>query len=192
MSCKINEGLSFVDCTDLEIGGVQGTVYIIDYDVWKRATITKDTNGEISNIVLTQTGDAAYPYVLTRGAPILTSPFTDNAGAKSGWTHSVQMFLPTKEQGTKSQLAGYSNFNRAVLIVILDASVVANVYGSDVGLKVTSYEELPNDPAKGGGIDVTFATPTDVTFENLPPSTVKDTDRATTIAMLEDLTTPVP
>ena len=51
---------------------------------------------------------------------------------------------------------------------------------------------MPNDPSKGGGIDVTFTTPSDVTLENLPPVTFFDTDRATTLAALETLRTPVP
>jgi len=56
---------------------------------------------------------------------------------------------------------------------------------------VTAYEEAPNDPSKGGGIDVTFTTPGDVTLENLPPVTFFDTSRTATLAALTALKTPV-
>ena len=102
------------------------------------------------------------------------------------------MFLPTKDQAIKAKLAGYANFSRMVWITVLDATVTANVLGNDVGMRISAYDELPNDPSKGGGIDITFSTPTDATMENLPPVTFFDTDRATTIAALEALLTPVP
>jgi hypothetical protein len=117
---------------------------------------------------------------------------TQNNGGKSGFAHSVQMFLPTKSQAIKKQLAGYANFGRMVWIVVLDSSVVANVFGDDMGLRLAAYDELPNDPAKGGGIDTTWSTPTDATLENMPPKTVLDTNRADTLTLLEGLMTPVP
>lgn len=192
MSCKIETDLAFVDCSDLEVGGVSGAVYGIDFEAWRAATITADADGLISAITLTQTGDKAVKYDLPYGAPIPSSPFTQNNGGKSGWSHSLQMFLPTKQQDVKKEIAALANFGRMIWIVVLDASVTANVYGNDAGLRLSAYDELPNDPAKGGGIDVTFATPTDATFENLPPATFFNTDRATTIAALETLLTPVP
>ena len=190
-NCPITTDLLPSDCTSLEIGGVSGAVYGIDFEVWKRATITADVDGSISAISLTQTGDKAVKYDLTYGAPIPSTPFTQNNGGKSGWAHTLQMFLPTKDQEIKKELAGYANYGRIIWIVVLDASVTANVYGNDVGMRISAYDELPNDPAKGGGIDVTFSTPTDATLENLPPVTFFDTDRATTIAALDALIVPV-
>lgn len=60
------------------------------------------------------------------------------------------MFVPTKDQATKKEIAGYANFGAMVWVVILDASVVANTYGSDVGLTLTAYDEIASDPSKGG------------------------------------------
>lgn len=180
------------DCVSLESGGVSGAAYGIDYEVWKRATITESADGTITAITLTETGDQAIKYDLPYGASVPSTPFTQNNGGKSGFSHSVQMFLPTKLQAIKKELAGYGNFGRMVWIVVLDASVVANVFGNDMGLRLSAYDELPNDPAKGGGIDVTWSTPTDATLENLPPRTFFTTDRATTLAALETLLTPVP
>ena len=189
--CVLNTDLLPSDCTSLGIGGVSGAVYGIDFEQWKRANVTADADGTISAIALTQTGDKAVKYDLTYGAPIPSTPFTQNNGGKSGWSHTLQMFLPTKDQSIKKELAGYANYGRMIWIVVLDSDVTANVYGNDVGMRISAYDELPNDPAKGGGIDVTFSTPTDATLENLQPVTFFNTDRATTIAALEALINPV-
>jgi hypothetical protein len=65
-----------VDCTDLEVGGVSGLLYLLDYEDYLRATVTTGTNAEISGIVLTTTGAKATEYALPRGATIATSPLT--------------------------------------------------------------------------------------------------------------------
>ena len=191
-TCKITDDLIPSDCTSLEIGGVSGKAYGINYVDWQTATITRGADGEITAIVLTEPTAFAVVFDLPRGASIPSTPLTVNAGGKSGFMHGVQMFLPVKDQATKKQLAGMINYGRMVWIVVLDSSIVANVFGNDVGMVVSAYDELPNDPSKGGGIDVTFTTPSDVTLENLPPVTFFDTDRATTLAALETLRTPVP
>ena len=180
-----------VDCTDLEVGGVSGLLYLLDYEDYLRATVTTGSSGEISAIVLTTTGAKATEYALPRGATIATSPLTINNGGKSGYTHTLQAFIPTKSMEIKKELACYVNYRRVVAIVVLDSSVVAQVFGAGVGLQVTAYEEAPNDPSKGGGIDVTFTTPGDVTLENLPPVTFFDTSRTATLAALTALKTPV-
>lgn len=180
------------DCTDLEKGGVSGKLYLIDYVDWLTATVTKDaTTGDITDVTLTNTGAKAVEYDLPRGATIATTPLTINNGGKSGFLHSLQAFIPTKAMDIKKELACYVNYRRAVAILVLDSSIVAQVFGNDMGLQVTAYEEAPNDPSKGGGLDVTFSTPGDVTLENLPPNTFFDTDRATTLAAIEALKTEV-
>lgn len=189
---KLTTDFDPVNCVDLEQGGVTGKLYLINYDDWLTATVTKDAVGGISSIVLTNTGAKAVRYTLTRGATVPTTPLTVNNGGKSGYLHTVLTFIPTKDQAIKFELTNLINFGRVVAIVVLDSSVVTNVYGQDMGLVVSTYEEAPNDPAKGGGIQVTFSTPADTTLENLPPSTFLDTDRATTIAALDALIIPVP
>lgn len=191
--CKISTDFAPANCIDLESGGVSGNLFLINWEDWLTATITRDpVTMQISSIVLTNQGAKAIKYELTRGASVLTSPLTVNNGGKSGYMHSVATFIPTKDQAVKAELTKLINFGRVIAIPVLDSSVVTNVYGSDVGLAMTAYEEAPNDPSKGGGLQVTFTTPADVTMENLPPVTFFDTDRATTLAALEALLTPVP
>mgnify|MGYP003669669819 CR=1 FL=1 len=136
-----------VDCTSLEVGGVSGKLYLLDYE--------------------------------------------DYLTSKSGFTHTLQAFIPSKGMDIKKEIACYVNYRRAVGLLVLDSSIVAQVFGNDVGLQVTAYEEAPNDPSKGGGFDVTFSTPSDVTLENLPPTTFFDTSRTVTLAALLALKTPV-
>lgn len=189
--CNITQGFSAADCVSLEQGGVSGDLYLINYNDYLTATITRDVDGTITDITLTNIGAAAFKYELTRGASVLTSPLTVNNGGKSGYLHNVAAFIPTKDQAIKSDLTNLINFGRVIAIPVLDSTVVANLYGNDMGLSMTAYEEAPNDPSKGGGLQVTFSTPADTTLENLPAVTVFDTDRTTTITMLEALLTPV-
>lgn len=189
MSVKITADFIPADYTKLEIGGVSGKVYVINYGDWLSTTKTESADGTITGIVL-PTGAKATEYDLPRGASIPSTPAVINSGGKSGFTHTVQMFIPTKDQAIKKEIVGQLNYGRVVLIVVLDSSIVAQVFGHDVGMSLTAYEEAPNDPSKGGGIDVTFATPSDVTPENMTPVTFFNTDRATTLADLNDLKTP--
>lgn len=192
-NCEITTDFLPADCISLESGGVSGDVYLLNWNDWLTATITRDpVTKEISAIALTNVGNRAYKYELTRGGSVPTSPLTPNAGGKGGFLHTVVAFVPTKDQSVKADLAKLVNFGRVVAIVVLDSSVVANVYGNDVGLAMTAFEEAPNDPSKGGGLQPTFSTPADTTLENLPGITFFNTDRATTIAALEALLTPVP
>ena len=189
--CKLSTDIMPADCVSLGIGGVSGAAYGIDYEDFKAATVTADADGTISAITLVGTGTKAVKYDLTRGASIPSTPLTVANGGKSGFMHTVGMFLGIKDQATRKEIAGYANFGRMIWIVVLDSAEVSNVYGNDVGLSLTAYDELPNDPAKGGGIDVVWSTPADVTPENLPPVPFFDTDRATTLTALEALLTPV-
>lgn len=189
---KLTTDFSPVDYTSLEVGGVTGKLYLIDYVDWLTAAKVFDpATGNITSITLTSVGAKAVEYDLPRGATIATTPLTINNGGKSGFTHTLQAFIPTKDMNIKKELACYINYRRAVAILVLDSSIVAQVFGHDVGLQVTAYEEAPNDPSKGGGLDVTFSTPGDVTLENLQPNTFFDTDRTTTLSAIEALKTAV-
>lgn len=190
-NCDITLGFSVTDCNGLEQGGTAGDLYLINYNDYLTATIVRDPDGTITSITLTTTGAQAFKYELTRGAPVLTSPLTVNNAGKSGYLHNVGAFIPTKDQATKSDLSNLINFGRVIAIPVLDSTVVANLFGNDMGLSMTAYEEAPNDPSVGGGLQITLSTPADTTLENLPAVTFGSGDRATTIAALEALLVPV-
>ena len=188
---RFKSRFSVTDCVGLEQGGVTGDLYLINYNDYLTATITEDVDKTITDIVLTTVGAQAFKFELTRGGAVLTSPLTVNNAGKSGYLHNVGAFIPTKDQATKTDLSNLINFGRVVAIVVLDSTVVANVFGNDIGLSMTAYEEAPNDPSVGGGLQITLSTPGDTTLENLPGRTFFDTDRATTLANLEALLIPV-
>lgn len=189
--CELTSDFSPVNCIDLEQGGVNGALFLINFNDYLTATIVRDADNAITAITLTKIGAKAVKYDLTRGASVPDTPLTPNAGGKSGFLHSIATFIPTKDMAIKSELTKLINFGRVVAIVVLDSTIVSNVYGNDLGLSMTAYAETPNDPAKGGGLQVTLTTPADVTLENLPAATFFDTDRATTLAALEALLVPV-
>lgn len=191
-SCKLTTDLLPSDCISLPTGGVSGSAYGIDYEDWLAATKTVAADGSISAIAL-PTGTEAIKYDLPRGASIPSTPLTVNNGGKSGFAHTLQMFIPAKDQATRDEIVGLANYGRVVWIVVIDGQdPVARVFGNDSGLSLTAYDELLSDPSKGGGIDATFSTPADTTMENRPPVNFYDTDRPTTLAALDALMTPAP
>lgn len=190
--CKISIGFAPADCFDLGVGGVTGNMYLINYDAWKTATITRDPDGTITDVVLTEVGEAAFKYELTRGGSVPGTPLTVNNGGKSGFAHAVVSFIPSRLQAIKAEFAKLVNFNRVIAILVMDSNeAVSEVYGDESGLVLSAFDETPGDPAKGGGIQPTLGTPTDTTLETLPPVNFTTGDRAATIAILELLLVPV-
>ncbi len=186
---KITSNLSISDCTSLPNSGVTGPVYLVDYDDWLACTVSEDeTTKDISDIT-PPSGVKFVKYDLTRGGAVLTNPLTVNAGGKSGFIHTAEMFVPTKLQKMRSELMPYINFKRLVAIFLLDGYPVARVYGRELGLVVSVFDEPQNDPAMGGGFKMTLTTPGDTTMETLPPYNLLKTDRAVTLELLESLLT---
>ena len=192
--CALTAGFSPADCTDLGIGGVTGTGYFITYDAWLSASKTTGANNDIANITLTRTGDRAWKFDFTLGAPVLSSPLTNNVGGKSGFMHSAVIFVPTKDPDQKKQFEDFVNYGKGVWVFELDSRESPfQIYGFDAGLKLSAMDELPNDPSQGGGFSMTWSTPADNTLENRLPVTFRDAtnSRTATIALLDALETPV-
>lgn len=189
-ACELTIDLIPSDCVSLPTGGTTGAAYGISYEKWLNAVLTVAADGSISAIE-PAVGDEFIKYDLPRGATIPTTPLTVNNGGKSGFAHTLQMFVSSKAQDLRDELAGFANYNKLVWIVVIEGTnPVARIVGAENGLSLTAYDELENDPAKGGGADVTFSTPADNTLENRPPVNFFDTDRATTLAALTALETP--
>ena len=191
-ACDLTLDLIPADCLSSPTGGTTGAAYGISYEKWLSCTLVVAADGSISSIT-PATGDEFIKYDLTRGATIPTTPLTVNNGGKSGFLHTLQMFVTSKAQDIRDEISGFANYNKLVWIVVIEgADPVARILGADNGLSLTAYDELENDPAKGAGFDVTFSTAADNTLENRPPVNFFDTDRATTLAALETLLTPAP
>ncbi len=194
MPCQLTTNYTPSDCRDLGVGGTTGSVYFIDYDAWSRATLNAAASGDgsIDGITLNGTGDKAIKYDLFPNSMTPDSPFTKNDAGQSGYTHTVPFFMsPSNKQTYKNDWVGYGNFNRVVAIIVMNNSEVSQVYGRTTGLELSAYSELPADQSTGGGFTVTLTTPTTTTLEVAPSDSFFNTDRATTIAALEALLTPV-
>lgn len=193
--CKLTSDFTVSDCLTLEKGGTTGGLYLINYSDWVTADVTGDSDKQITDIVLTTVGAKAVYYDLPRGTAVNpSSQFVENTGGKSGYTNTLEFFIPSKSQALKNEISGKANYGRVVAIVVLDSSIVAQVFGSGVGMKLTGFEENPNDVSKGGGMTITFSTPTDISLEDLPSrvfGTGLEADRVTTIAKLDALKTAV-
>jgi len=126
----------------LEVGGVVGRIFIFNYDEWVMSTITK-VSGVITDIELASTGAKSTEYALARGSIVPATPLTVNNGGKGGFVHTLPIFIATKSQAVKNELVSKINLGRSVIVVLLDSSIVAQVFGDGVGLQMTAYDELP-------------------------------------------------
>ncbi len=193
--CQLGTNFTPATCRDLGVGGTTGAVYFIDYDAWSRATITDGAGGDgsIESIVLNGTGDVGIKYDLFPNSMTPDSPFTKNDAGQSGFVHTLPLFVsPSNKQAIKNNWVGYGNYRRVVAIVVMNNDDVSQVYGRTTGLEISAYSELPADQSTGGGFTITLTTPTTTTLEVAPSDAFFNTDRATTLAALEALLTPVP
>lgn len=195
-SCKISSDFISATCAEglQEIGGHRGQIYAFNYSEWIAATKTIDADGRITDVVLTTTGAKAWYYELIEGSGTITSAALAPVDAGvSGFTHSVTLFFNSKDDAMKNQFINKANYGRMVLVVVLDSSIVAQVYGAKCGLKLSEFLEDANDPAKGGGFTITLMTPTNL-VENTAGVTFGtglEADRVATIAKLEAARTAV-
>ena len=197
-NCNWNQDFIPTNCQDYAIGGATGRVWIINKDAWDNATITTGTDGEITGITLTRTGDQSYKIETTRGSITTDSPVTQNAGGISGFTHTLNMVIPEMSQKMKNSISSLVNVNLAVVIVETQAPKPATsgtgdtksppylVFGDTNGLELSTSGLNLGDQATGGSVTITLTSPAASQLElNLPVNTDMST------ADIEAIETPV-
>ncbi len=156
--CKLTKNFEIADCAGLPAGGVTGRVYLFDFDDWLSGTPDRAEDGTITGLTLADEAKGVR-YALPVDSPMPSNEPVRNAGGLNGFKHTLEMYIPKVTQALRKEFVGLNNFGRCVAVVIKDSDQVANMYGSDSGLVMTSFIESPADGAVGGGAKVILASP---------------------------------
>jgi hypothetical protein len=171
--CKIDRGSAF-DCANLEQAGIGNFVQLINKDDLDNGAITEDAvSHEIETITL-DTGTYAYPFESFKGSVHITpsSPMR-KVTSVDGFDHQVVVMAFDASQLSRENIAKM-RFQKVVAIIpLLNGKSI--MYGRNVGLRISEYEELPSDPDKGGMIQFTLKTPENDPPEVAPPCLIADT-----------------
>lgn len=158
MSCPIDKAIAF-DCAALPQGGVEAQVIQINFDDYRQAKIdggiTVDANGEITGIVL-PTGKQGYKWTFPKGSNLLVASPLRQVDGIDGYDHSVTARLATIEALDLAEVSKM-RFNKVVSIVTLSEGR-SQIYGGNVGLRLSQYDAQAADAGTGGTVNFTAMT----------------------------------
>ena len=197
MSCKINTGLIPTSCSDIAIGGDTGRFWLINFNRFLEATITKGVNGEITNIVappLVAGEQFAYRFETQPKSITTGNTFTGTNGI-SGLTHLFSSFIADLSMEQKNSLSTLINMGFAIVIIETQAEKLAVpvdsksppyiLFGEYRGLETSVTDTNLSDQAIGNGIQLTLTTPANGRLEiNYPVNVIMTTSA---IELLENV-----
>lgn len=165
MPCKIDRGSAF-DCANINQGGVGNYVILINKDDFDAATITVDAaSKEITGIVFATTTPATtgYKFETAKGSMhiIPSSPMRATT-ALDGFDHTLDVRAFDVSQLSLDNIAKM-RFQKVVGIVPL-ANGKAKLYGENVGMRISDYQDNPADADTSGTVQFILKTP-----DNDPP-----------------------
>lgn len=188
MSCPITQGSAF-DCTDLKPGGIHPFMMLYNYEDWIAGTLTLDaTDGYITGITNASTKQA-YEVSFANNSNILpnTALRVVDAG-QDGYDHTIDARLYDLTQASRNNISKV-RFQKVVAIIYKNEGV-GEVYGSDVGLRMSDFQYNPNDPASGNNAQFVLKTPDSDSPETALPLIIDAGTAAATLTLIEGLTTP--
>lgn len=179
-----------VNCTYPVEGGVKDNVYLINYEDWRDANITRNTsNKQIIEGIALPSGAFAYKMEGLNNSPAPKQSMVKGAFFNS-FSHEVNYKVFSLNPTVKKQL-GLKSKGRFVVIVENnykgDAGEAAfEVYGDSSGLICEAIERDPNSADTQGVYDITLKTSEKAREAHLP-SSIYLTDYATSLAIVESL-----
>jgi hypothetical protein len=162
MSIKIDRGSAF-DGTALVQAGIGNYVLLVNKEDFDNGAVTVDAvSKEIETITL-DAGTYAYKFESSKGSvQILPSSKLRAITAIDGFDHSLDIMALDVSQLSRDNIQKM-RFQKVIAIVPL-VSGKSILYGRNVGLRISDFEEMPGDADKGGTIKFILKTP-----DNDPP-----------------------
>jgi hypothetical protein len=179
MSCKIDRGSAF-DCASITQGGIGNYVILINKDDLDNGAVTEDAvSHEIETITL-DAGTYGYKFEFSKGSVqiIPSTPFRART-AIDGFDHTLDIRALDVSQLSRENIAKM-RFQKVVAIVPL-ADGRSLMYGRNVGLRISDFQENPGDADTGGTIQFVLKTPENDPPEINPPHVVESTFDITTL-----------
>jgi len=188
MACPITAGSAF-DCSNLEVGGIHPFMMAYNFEDWINATKTEDgTDGYITNITNASTKQA-YEFSFANNSNVLpNSALRAVDGGQDGFDHQIDAKLYDLTQASRNN-AAKMRFQK-VVVIIYKNSGIGEVYGGDVGLRFSDFQYNPNDPAMGNMAQFVLKTPDSDSPETALPQVIDAGDAASTLTLIQSLTTP--
>jgi len=173
MSCKIDRGSAF-DCASITQGGIGNYVLLINKEDLDNGAITEDAvSHEIETITL-DAGTLAYSFESAKGSVhIIPSSPLRAVTAIDGFDHSLDIRALDVSQLSRENIAKM-RFQKVVALVPL-VNGKAMMYGRNVGLRMSDFQENPGDADTGGTIQFVLKTPENDPPEIAPPQLIEST-----------------
>lgn len=163
MSCKIDRGSAF-DCETQTQAGIKDYVYLVNFDDFsENQVLTEDgTSHEITALTLAS-GTQGYKFEAPQGSLhiIPSSPFRAATG-RNGFDHTLDIRAQDVSQLSRENIEKLL-YNKVVAFVPLSNGKYL-LYGRNVGMRISDYQENPGDADIGGTIQFVLKTP-----DNDPP-----------------------
>lgn len=159
---KIDRGVAF-DGAAIAQAGIGNYAILINHDDLKNGVITEDAvSHEIETITLAA-GTYGYKFESSKGsAQIIPSSPLRAVAAIDGFDHSIDMRIIDVSQLSKENAERMRFQKVAVLIPLSNGKSM--LYGRNVGMRISDYQENPGDADTGGTLQIVLKTP-----ENDPP-----------------------
>lgn len=173
MACKIDRGSAF-NCAAIPQGGIGNYAILINKDDFDAATVTEDvTSKEITAITLDAPA-TGFAFESSKGsAQIIPSSPLRAVTAVDGFDHTIDIRALDVTQLSRTNIAKM-RFQKVVAIIPL-ANGKALLYGRNVGLRISDFQENPGDADTGGTIQFVLKTPDNDPPEINPPHVIAST-----------------
>jgi hypothetical protein len=173
MTCKIDRGSAF-DCANIIQAGIGNYVLLINKEDLDNGAITEDAvSHEIETITL-DAGTYAYKFESSKGSvQIIPSSPLRAVTAIDGFDHSIDIRALDVSQLSRENIAKM-RFQKVVAILPL-ASGQAIMYGRNVGMRISDYQENPSDADTSGTIQFILKTPDSDPPEIATPHIIEST-----------------
>lgn len=188
MACPITQGSAF-DCAALGKGGIHPFMMLYNFEDWISATKTLDgTDGYITAITNASTKQA-YEVSFANNSNVLPNAALRAVdGGQDGYDHTIDAKLYDLSQASRNNISKV-RFQKVVAIIFKNSGI-GEVYGQDVGLRLSDFQYNPNDAASGNNAQFILKTPDSDAPETALPVVIDAGDYASTLALIQGLTTP--
>jgi hypothetical protein len=170
---KIDRGIAFDGAAIIQ-AGIGNYILLINKEDLDNGAITEDAvSHEIETITL-DAGTYAYQFESSKGSVqiIPSSPFRA-VSAIDGFDHTLDVRAIDVSQLSRENIVKM-RFQKVVAIVPKTAGG-AIMYGRNVGLRVSDFQENPGDADTGGTIQFVLKTPENDPPEIAPPHLIEST-----------------
>ena len=170
---KIDRGVAF-DGAAIQQGGIGNYAILINKDDFDSGALTVDAvSKEIETITLAN-GTLGYKVESSKGSTqIIPTSILRAVTAIDGFDHSLDILVLDASQLSRDNIKKM-RFQKLIAIVPL-ATGKALLYGRNVGLRMSAFDDKPGDADTGGTIKIVLNTPSNDPPEIDPPHIIADT-----------------